>query len=636
MKRYQVTFFPNKLNIEVPENENILKAAQMAGVYVSASCGGETTCGKCKIVIKEGIVETENTGKLSQEEIDRGYYLACATKIKSDLDVLIPVESRISDREILEKKKELLLYPESLKHLIKDWTLKPIVQKYFLELLAPDLQNNLNDLDRLLLFLEKEHKLKDIEVDFLVVERLSKVFRQDGFKVTVTILYAVKQIKLIYIEPGDTTKEHYSIALDIGTTSVYGQLIDLNKGRVVSQSSDYNAQISCGEDVITRIVYALKGKGAEELQGLVVKTINKIVIELLKDTEIEGDKVSHIVVSGNTTMIHLLLNVDPRYIREAPYVPTFNSLGPLKTLDFNLDINNYAYMYLMPSVASYIGGDITSGILGTGIYDEDKLTLYIDVGTNGEIVLGNKEMLLSASCSAGPAFEGGTIKHGMRATKGAIEEVYIDKTLEPKLVTIGKEKPKGICGTGLINIVAELLEKGVIDQGGKFHQGLGSNRIRKEGNFYEYVLCFAKDSAIDRDIVITEVDIDNLIRAKGAMYAGMSVLVAYIGISFADISRVIIAGNLGENIDIKRAITIGFLPELPLDRFTFVGNGSLLGARLFSLSQEKSKKAYEIASHMINFELSSYNKFMDEYMAALFIPHTNDTRFPEVMKRIKI
>jgi uncharacterized 2Fe-2S/4Fe-4S cluster protein (DUF4445 family) len=636
VKRYRLKFLPEGKEIEVIDEESILEASKKAKVMITSSCGGEGTCGKCKIIIKRGVIESSGFEKLSKEELDKGYRLACLSKIKSDLEVFIPLESRGVNKELLkEEEKERVLYPESLEHQIEKLIIDPITKKYFLTLPPPDIDNNLNDLDRVIHTLEKDYKIKEIEVDFYVLEKIADCLRKEDFKVTVTILFFKNRARLINIEPGDTTKDNYSIVFDIGTTSIYGQIIDLNKGEVLSKSINYNAQLRCGEDIISRIIYALKKEKAEELQALVIETINSILEELFKESRIKREDVSHMVFSGNTTMMHLFLGVNPRYIREAPYVPAFSFLDPLKTKDFRIDLNYHAYFYLLPSVASYIGGDITSGVLATNIHKEEKLTLYIDVGTNGEIVLGNKEMLFTASCSAGPAFEGGAIKHGMIAIKGAIEEIYIDEeSLNPVLVTIGNERPKGICGSGLISAVAELLEKKIINQKGKFFKDIASSRIRKGESGYEYVLCYAEDTSIGKDIVLTEVDIDNLIRAKGAMYAGMSLLLKYMEKSFKDIEKVIIAGNLGENIDIERAITIGFLPELPLDKFIFIGNGSLLGATLFSLSKDKSKEAYHISDSIMNIELSSDNRFMEEYIASLFLPHTDESRFPMVTERL--
>ncbi|MFH1528219.1 MAG: ASKHA domain-containing protein, partial [Bacteroidota bacterium] len=382
-----------------------------------------------------------------------------------------------------------------------------------------------------------------------------------------------------------------------------------------------------------RIVYSQKGDGLKTLQEAVTKTINRLIKNVLKEAEVSCEKVSYLVAAGNTTMTHLLLGVNPKYIREAPYVPVINSPLPIKAADIGLDLAEHTYLYLLPGVASYVGGDITSGVLATDMLQSDELTLYIDIGTNAEAVVGNKDWMVTTACSAGPAFEGGTIKHGMRATTGAIEQVEIGEDFEPMIITIGHKPAKGICGVGLIDLVSELLETGMINQKGKFND-VGTSRIRADQGTKEYVLAFADETDIGEDIVITEPDIDDLLRAKGAIYAGISTLLNSVGLTISDISRVIIAGNLGFHLEIEKAITIGLLPEMDYSKFSFVGNGSLLGATLSACSSQMFKKAQQVAKSMTNIELSDNAGFMDEYMAALFLPHTEEKRFPQSFKRL--
>lgn len=440
---------------------------------------------------------------------------------------------------------------------------------------------------------------------------------------------------MINLEPGDATKEHYSIVLDIGTTSVWGQLLDLNQRKALAEASDYNGQISYGDNIISRIVYSQKPEGRKRLQESIVGTVNGIIRELIDKSGVNLSQVSHMTAAGNTVMTHLLLRLDPKYIRESPYTPVANFIPPVRASELGLNVGEHVHLFTFPSVASYVGGDIVSGILGSGIYQRKPLTLYIDIGTNGEIVIGNSEWMVTAACSAGPAFEGGGIKHGMRATLGAIEDFRLDPvTYEPMILTIGMVKPKGICGSGLINIVAEFLEGGVISPNGKFNTDLPTRRIRIGPDGREYVLAYAENTATGADLVITEVDIDNLIRAKAAMYAGYVTLLQSVGLSINNLEQVVIAGAFGSFIDVERAITIGLLPELPLDRFLFIGNGSLLGARLISFCNEMLDDCDRIARMMTNIELSESPKFMDNYVAALFLPHTNYTEFPRVSQRL--
>ena len=341
--------------------------------------------------------------------------------------------------------------------------------------------------------------------------------------------------------------------------------MNLNNGQILAQAVEYNAQIAYGEDVISRIAYTQKENGLKKMKDLVVSTINGIIRQLLKQHKVPVETITQITVAGNTTMTHLFLEIEPRYIREAPYTPPMNFVPVIRAKELGLDLADHVQVYLFPSIASYVGGDVIAGVMGSGMSRQERLTLYIDLGTNGEIVVGNSEWMTCAACSAGPAFEGGGIKHGVRATRGAIEDFSINPTtFEPMILTVGMVKPMGICGSGLINIVAGLLEACVLDQNGKFKPGLKTDRIREGEDGWEYVLAWAPDTQIDRDIVITEVDIDNLIRAKGAMYAGYVTLLEEVGLTMEDLEQVIIAGGFGNYMNIEKAITIGLLPDFPI------------------------------------------------------------------------
>jgi uncharacterized 2Fe-2S/4Fe-4S cluster protein (DUF4445 family) len=402
------------------------------------------------------------------------------------------------------------------------------------------------------------------------------------------------------------------------------------------EAADYNSQISYGEDVISRIMYTRKKGGLKKLQGLVVKTVNNILNELLTTGGIRNNQISHIVFAGNTVMMHLLFGIDPTHIMLAPYTPATTSFPPMQTKHLGIEAGEHTYVYALPCVASYIGGDIVAGVLASSMARHEKVSLFMDIGTNGEIVLGNKEWLLSASCSAGPAFEGGGIRFGMRASRGAIERVRINpSTFEPMIFTVGKTKPAGICGSGLIDVAAGLLETGLIDQKGKFKKNTGTTRVRKGPDGCEYVLCFAPETGIDKDIVITEIDLDNLIRTKAAVYAGCKVLLDSAGLSFSDLNTMIIAGGFGHYIDVEKAKVIGLLPDLPGNKFRFIGNGSLSGAHLVSLDSDSWLEARKIAKMMTNVELSNNNRFMEEFVAAMFLPHTDQGLFPGVMEKLR-
>ncbi len=635
-----VHFDPDNVDIAVEEGANLLEAAIAAGVHINASCGGAGVCGTCKVLIKQGQVESARTEKISAEEYEQGLRQACQSRIITDLVIDIPVESRL-ETAVLDRERVGVIQP--LEALATGWRFKPPLSKLFVELPPPTLKDNTGDLSRLLRGIKQRYHLSNMSVDFSVVKKLAKVLRDGHWKVTVTTLITAakprtkewRRPRVIHIEPGDTREKHYSLAFDIGTTGVRGQLLDLNRGKVLAEGLDYNGQISYGEDVISRIAYCQKPGGLRKLQQAIVATINGITEELKAQSQVDVKYVGHIILAGNTTMTQILLGLDPKYIRLAPYIPVANFFPPVRANSLGIKVGKQVYLFAFPSVASYVGGDIVSGIVGAGVYQRKKLTLYMDIGTNGEIVIGNSDWMVTASCSAGPAFEGGGVKHGMIATNGAIEDFDINPSnFEPVINTIGGTKPKGICGSGLINIVAGLLEVGVIGQNGKFNTNLRTKRIRKGSDGYEYVLAWAPETQISKDIVITEVDIDNLIRAKAALYAGCQTLVKSVGINCCDLEQVIIAGAFGSNIDIEKSIIIGLLPDIPRDRFIFIGNGSLLGARLTSFSRDLLDDARRVANMMTNFELSVNVDFMNNYTASLFLPHPNAEEFPSVYKRL--
>jgi len=636
-KKVKIHFDPDNVDIVAEQGENLLQAAITAGVHIYASCGGAGTCGTCKVLIEEGQVESKKTEKVSDEEYKQGVRQACQSRVITDLTVYIPVESRLEKAVLSREQKRVS------EALATGWRFKPPLSKCYVELPPPTLEDNASDLSRLLRGLRQRCNLSNISVDFEVVKKLPKALRDGDWKATVTTLVtAVKpragdgrRPRVIDIEPGDTREKHYSLAFDIGTTTVCGQLLDLNRGKVIAENIAYNGQISYGEDVITRIAYCQKPGGLKKLQQVIVATINGIIEELITQSQIDIRQIGHLMVAGNTTMTQILLGLEPKYIRLVPYTPVAKFFPPIEADSLGIEVRKQAYLFTFPSVASYVGGDIVSGIVGAGVHQRKALTFFMDIGTNGEIVIGNSDWLVTTSCSAGPAFEGGGIKHGIVASEGAIEEFNINPSnLEPEISTIGGAKPKGVCGSGLINTVAGLLEVGVIGQNGKFNRDLPTKRIRQGTDGYEYVLSWAPETQIGKDIVITEVDTDNLMRAKAAMYAGYQTLSKSVGISHPDLEQVIIAGAFGSNINIEKAITIGLLPDLPMDKFLFIGNGSLLGARLTSFSTDLLDDARRVAQMMTNLELSENVDFMNNYVAALFLPHTNAKEFPTVSKRL--
>jgi uncharacterized 2Fe-2S/4Fe-4S cluster protein (DUF4445 family) len=369
---------------------------------------------------------------------------------------------------------------------------------------------------------------------------------------------------------------------------------------------------------------------------VVVGTANKVIAALVKDSGVDRENISLITLAGNTTMTQLLLAVEPRYIRRSPYVPTASIYPPIRATDLGFALGSHVTALVYPQVSSYVGGDIVAGVMGSGMYRTEKLTLFMDIGTNAEVVIGNKDWMACAACSAGPAFEGGGIQFGMRAAKGAIEDFSLNPhTLEPMLVTIGNVRPRGICGSGLIILVATLFENGVINNQGKFNRDLETPRIRETDNVYEYVLAYREATQIDRDITINEIDIENLIRAKGAIYSGCMTLLSEVGMGFDDVEQIILAGGFGSFVDLERAMIIGMLPEVPPEKVIYVGNSSLLGARMSALTNSIRQQVVGVTNMMTNFELSETPSYMDNYVASLFLPHTDIARFPRIQTRLE-
>lgn len=637
----RLTFKPYDLTVEVPEGENLLRAAVAAGVHINASCGGEGVCGKCKILLESGELESTRSGLLSNEEWDLGYRQACQSWVRADTVVRIPPESLLDRRTLTRRRGGIGLRPSpiDLAALKTAGLYNPAFQKKFVKLPPASLANNVCDLSRLENGLARQHGLDNLAHDFFMLRKLAVVMRQEDFQVTATLDFAQRlsrKPRVVNLEPGDTRQQHYALAVDIGTTTVWVQLLDLARGEILGQAADYNAQMSYGDDVITRIVYSQKEQGLQKLQRSVVATINQVMHRLLKRHQLPVSEISHLTVAGNTTMTHLFYGIDPKFIRLTPYTPAVCHFPPVRARDLGLELPEHVFIYCVSSVSSYVGGDIVAGVLGSGIYKDPKLTLYIDIGTNGEIVIGNQQWLACAACSAGPAFEGGGIKFGMRATAGAIEEASINpQTYEPMIITIDMVKPKGICGSGLINLMAALMEADIILPNGKFRDDLETPRIRLGDSGREYVLAMAPDTQGGQDITLSEADIDNLMRAKGAMFAGYLTLLENVGLKLEDLEQVILAGAFGQFINIENAITIGLLPDLPREQYHFVGNGSLQGATLLAFSRELLEEERRVADMMTNFELSETPGYMNQYIAALFLPHTQLEYFPTVSDRLR-
>ncbi len=642
---YTLTILPENIKTEVQEDTDLLTTIIKAGIPIRSICGGHGSCGSCKVIIKNGNYTTINSPWISEEEKKSGYVIACQTKIKSDLVIEIPKETRLERiqtvvEEIFTLAEPISKSPERSEESIYHFS--PLAEKIFLKLPKPTLEDNIPDFERLKREITKKIKNRgEIKMNLSLLRDLCHLIRQFNWRITASIVELNDELEIIQLEPEDTSKQIYGIALDIGTTTVVAYLVELNSGSVLSAKATYNKQLSFGDDIISRIIYAEEKKGLKKLNKAICDTINTLIDSLVSEKNISNDKILAIQTAGNTTMIHLFLGIPPEFIRKEPYVPVTNFPQTIKASELGININPGGIISFIPCVASYIGGDIIAGVFASGIYESKNISLLIDLGTNGEIVLGNKEWLVSASCSAGPAFEGVGIKCGTRAIDGAIQEINI---LEEKIEysTISNKKPKGICGSGLIDIPAEFLKKGIIDRAGKFildkkNLQIYGDRIQKNSdNEYEFIIAKKEETEIKKDIVITESDISNLIRSKGAIFLGIHVLIQEMGLKFEDIDKIYISGGFGTYLDIEKAIFIGLLPDLPLKKFTFIGNSSITGAKMCLLSRQARLKAKEIAKKMTYIDLSLNPKFMNEYTSTLFLPHTNIDLFPTVKKFCKM
>lgn len=632
---FKITFYPEKKSIEVEKSTTILSAAQAVGIYINSVCGGDSICGKCKVIVLNGLVSTEPTTLLTRHEIQRGYVLACTASVNSDLDVDIPLESRQEETQILlGDKKEALYSPvHSIARLVEEeekvkFELAAISSKMFLKLPKPTLKDNISDLQRIYREIRREKDIPIMQTGLAVVKQIAKILRESKWEVTVTLGERNGTTEVVQVEPGDTTKSDYGIAVDVGTTTVVAHLLNLNTGETLGAKGTYNKQITYGADVISRIIYATEKGGLEKLKEAVVGNINNLISSLVTENKIKLSDCLCISVAGNTTMVHLLTGIDPTYIRQEPYVPTANFLPVIRASEVGVKINPRGILAIVPGVASYVGGDITAGVLASGMAEKDEISIFIDMGTNGEIVLGNKDWLCCCACSAGPAFEGSGIKCGMRARIGAIQSFKIDRNFEVSYSVIGTVKPHGICGSGLIDLIGELLKNKIIDRTGKINKDLKTDRLRISENGTEFVLVQDSDTMDNEDIIITDTDIENLVCAKAAVYAGASVLIKHLNLTFNDIKNYYIGGAFGTHLDIEKSIFFGLLPDLPMEKFHFLGNSSVTGSRQFLLSEEARNKANLIAQKMTSFELSIDPSFMDEYIAAKFLPHTDLSKFP--------
>ena len=629
----------NPVEIECNAGDNLLELARRANVAIDAPCSGNGSCGKCRVKLVEGLVESIPSRHISQEEYDAGWRLSCNTKVLGDCTVWVPdiasaYQSRMKTAD-LSSPQEVAIFKQAQADVADSGiaftnNFKALV----LTMGAPSEDDTMPDIERLTWAIQAELGVEKVDVPFTVMVKLASVLREHDFTVCVKGEQQGSTFKTMEIcAPQDTRL--VGCAIDIGTTTVSMVLVDLQSGEILAKGSSGNGQIRYGADVINRIIESSRPGGKKKLQDAIVKeTLTPIIANLCKSIGLNAKSIVRLCIGANTTMNHLLVGVDADPVRMDPYIPSFFAWDGLLAGDLKLPANPQAKVIIAPNIGSYVGGDITAGTLATMMWDKDEMTLFIDLGTNGEIVFGNRDFLMSCACSAGPAFEGGDISCGMRATDGAIEACTIDKeTMEPAMTIVGEEgqKPVGICGSGIIDIIAELFRTGIINARGQFVRE-GARVRRDHHGTGRYVLATEEESETGREVSINEVDIDNFIRAKGAIYSGIDTLLQSVDMTPDCIDTVVVAGGIGSGINMKNAVYIGMLPDVDLEKYRYIGNSSLTGAYTMVMSDEANNKCHEVAANMTYLELSTYPGYMDSFVAACFLPHTDASLFPSCVQ----
>ena len=631
----------NPVEITCNAGDNLLELARRANVAIDAPCSGNGSCGKCRVKLVEGEVETVKSRHITDEEFEAGWRLSCNCKVVGDCTVFVPdiasaYQSRMKTAD-LSSPKEIAIFEECQNQLKNSGiSFANSFRAVVLQMVEPTLEDTMPDNERLTWAIQEALGVETVKIPFGVMTKLASTLREHDFRVCVKgEVQGESFLCMDLCAPEDTAL--VGCAIDIGTTTVTMVLTDLTTGTLLAKGSSGNGQIRYGADVINRIIEQGKNGGKKKLQDAILKeTLNPIIAGLCKSANISARSILRLCVAANTTMNHLLVGVDAEPVRMEPYIPSFFGWDGLTAGDLKLPANPLATVRIAPNIGSYVGGDITAGTLATGLWDKDEMSLFIDLGTNGEIVFGNRDFMMSCACSAGPAFEGGDISCGMRATDGAIEACQIEKTtMEPKLTIVGEigQKPVGICGSGIIDIISELYRCGIINAKGLFVRE-GSRVLRDAHGMGRFLLATAEESETGREISINEVDIDNFIRAKGAIFSAIDTLLSAVDMTVECIDQVYVAGGIGSGINMKNSINIGMLPDVELEKYRYIGNSSLTGAYAMVISDQANDKCAELGANMTYLELSTHPGYMDAFVAACFLPHTDARLFPNSVQEM--
>ena len=625
--------------MECNAGDNLLELARRGNVAIDAPCSGNGSCGKCRVKLVEGELESLRSRHITDEEWELGWRLSCNSMVLTDCTVFVPdiasaYQSRMKTAD-LSSPKEIAIFEDCQNNLKASGIhFENNFRAVVVTMAEPTLDDTMPDVERLQWAVSAEFGVEKVKVPYAVMVKLASTLREHNFTVCVKGEIQDDTFQCMEITgPEDTAI--VGCAIDIGTTTVTMVLTDLETGKLLAKGSSGNGQIRFGADVINRIIESGRPGGKKKLQAAIIKeTLTPIIANLCKSANISARSILRLSVGANTTMNHLFLGVDAEPVRMEPYIPSFFSWEGLLAGDLKLPANPLAPVLIAPNIGSYVGGDITAGTLAAGIWDKDEMSLFIDLGTNGELVFGNRDFLMSCACSAGPAFEGGDISSGMRATDGAVEAATIDKdTMEPTFEIVGEagQKPVGICGSGIIDIISELFRCGIINARGLMNRE-GKRVQRDKHGMGRYVLAFPEESETGREISINEVDIDNFIRAKGAIFSAIETLLSSVDMPIECIDHVYVAGGIGSGINMRNAVNIGMFPDVELEKFSYIGNSSLTGAYAMCVSDLANEKCAEVAANMTYLELSTYPGYMDSFVAACFLPHTDASLFPSCVQ----
>lgn len=622
MSDHKISFIPHGKSVQIPSGISLLEAASRAEIAINNVCGGEGLCGRCKMRVKEGEVEGGVSGKLTREEIQDGLVLSCLTFPKSDLVVEIPKETLAKERRKADEDADRFRDMRPVTNPSKGRT-SPLVRKTYLELDQPSLSSNFADHQRVCTEIRKKLNVKSTQTGLKIIKALPDILRSSDYKVTATVGIRGDIAEVMDIEKGNTEDKNYLVVVDIGTTTVVAHLVDANTAQTLDAKACFNGQGVYGREVTTRLISAEK-RGGDLLQKVIIDDINSLIHQLVSACNLNEKDITAVVCAGNTVMEHFLLGLPTHHIRRMPYIATSVEPPPLRAAEVGIQIHPRGLLYALPGIGAWVGSDLTAGILATEMSEKDEIALLVDIGTNGEVVVGNKDWLMACSASAGPSLEGASVECGMRAEKGAVERVY---TLEDRILfrTIGNAPARGICGSGIIDLVAVLLRMNIISRSGKFIDG-SSNRVVDVNGTKRFVLS-DEDPETHKAVYMTETDIENIITAKAAIYSAIRILLRRVEIPLSQVDRFYIAGAFGSYIDIENAVQIGLIPNLDRKKMIYAGNTSIQGAKIVALYEEAFQKVISIEKNTTYYDLMGADDYMDEFRKALFLPHTDIEHF---------